>query len=939
MPSCDINGRAGSRKIEGYIPVAEGTPDETTLHYQVLLPPCRDTDGDGTLDFKGPYPMVLDYSGYQPAIEFYDSVPERFLPEGYAVAGVNIRGTGCSGGRFDYFEPRQSKDGAEAIEFLTSQPYSNGRLAMVGKSYPGITQLFVAPQRPEGLVAIVPGHVFGDLYRDVPYPGGIQNTTFAGGWSAGRIYDQVFHGPGKAIGYDFELQFPERKGDPDPQCARNQLDHAPNPALNPFVKALYNHYDNELFMQRSPWYFADKINVPTFLIESWQDEQVGSRATELIERFAPDLEWRFLGTNGDHGEYYGSDVLPEIYRFLRYHLAQEVPAEDVERYGSDYATALAAYNAESPVQINWETGAKGGRAPAWTKRYSSWPPPMVEQADPWRLYLTPDGGLTANEAAKGSVTYDYRPVTGTQQRGGYKLQGRLPDQTVASWNETPAPGTYAMFQTAVLTSDALLAGPASLDMWVSSTAIDTDFQVTMTEVRPCARDAAARAWCETFVQQGWLRASHRRLVEDTRVRSPQPIGSEDDTITYDPTGIDDPRGPQKWSTPLRPFHSHLMKDSDPLVPGTPTPVRIEIFPLAHAFRAGSALRIYVEAPHVKPDLWGFALLPTPARNTIYTGGEHDSSLALPLLEGEVAEASLPPCQTGHVHSPLRNQPCRVAIEPAPRAAGSEPEPTTSASATPSAEPTQGSSPSASPSAEPSIDPSTTPTGEATQSASPTPSEGSGGGGSGGGGSGGSPSASASPTAEPSHSQAGSDEAQMHTTIAADDPIVRFREPFTLSGMVTAPRTCTGPFQVDVMRRRALQDSFTTIATVDVEPDLTWSLGRRGRHNASYIAAVRSVPGCEGQHSAPTDVLVRALLNVDAPDDCRGRIKGRVLPRRDEGRVQLQRRNRDGWTTIDNARIRRDSRFTLRADRCGTHRVRWKSDGLNLGANRPVKLSR
>ena len=48
--------------------------------------------------------------------------------------------------------------------------------------------------------------------------------------------------------------------------------------------------------------FVDEINVPVLLVEAWQDEQVGSRAANLSERFSPDIPWRLLASNGDHGE-------------------------------------------------------------------------------------------------------------------------------------------------------------------------------------------------------------------------------------------------------------------------------------------------------------------------------------------------------------------------------------------------------------------------------------------------------------------------------------------------------------------------------------------------------------------------------------------------------------------------------------------------------------
>ncbi|MQA62331.1 MAG: CocE/NonD family hydrolase [Actinophytocola sp.] len=590
----------------GYIPVAVGTPDETTLHYKVMLP-------DPGRWGPGPYPAVIDYSGYLPAIDTWGAV-DPFVDAGYAAVGLNIRGTSCSGGRFDYFEPRQAIDGAEAIGWLARQDWSNGRFGMVGKSYPGITQAFVAAERPEALKAIVPGHIFADLYRDVPFPGGIMNATFAGGWSAQRVYESYLVGPVHSA----------ETG--DEQCMRNQAEHAPNAAFNPLVRLLTQMWDGPIFRQRSPWEFADRIDVPTFLIESWQDEQVGSRGTHLLDRLRRDeVPWRFLATNGDHSEYYGEEVLPHILRFLSYYLKQEIPAGDqftvteparlpngdphptrVVSRPATFDEALARYEAEDPVTINWENGARGTRRAAWTDTYADWPAP---QQQAWRLSLDRDATLTSDVPRRGSVDYRYVPVVGAQQRGGDDLAG----EPAASWADRPPDGTYAAFTSAPLSEDRVLLGSASADLWLSSTATDTDVEVTLTEVRPDGQ--------EVFVQQGWLRASHR---------------------TENP----------EFSTELRPFQTHLLTDSALLVPGEPQLLRVEIFPFGHAFRAGSRIRIAVAAPHLRPDLWGFASLPTPAVNTLHTGGAYRSSLTLPLLRGESARVSLPECGS------LRNQPCR-----------------------------------------------------------------------------------------------------------------------------------------------------------------------------------------------------------------------------------------------------------------------------------------
>jgi predicted acyl esterase len=626
----------------GYIPVAVGTVDEAQLHYKVMLP---DAERFG----PGPYPTVIDYSGYVPALNVYDGLDDRFHALGYAVVGLNMRGSACSSGTFDYFEPRQSVDGVEAIDWLAEQEWSNGKFGMVGKSYPGITQLFVAGARAidgdgprtqewidgvlaDHLAAIVPGHVFADLYRDVPYPGGIMNVAFAGGWSAQRVYEGFAAGPEAYA-----------NGEVDEQCLANQAQHALNPPFNPFVQALQpqNNFDSDFFHERSPYWWADEIETPMMLVESWQDEQVGSRGTAILEALREDLPWKLVGTNGDHGEYYGPDVFPHIVRFLDYHLRAVVPAGE-ERTVSETRTtttplirngkphrhktvstttevtrpetfdeALARYVAEDRVLINWE--ADGDRRASWTSTHDAWPP---SDMTPDRLFATPEGGLVPQApVVPGSRSYTYAPEVGSQERGGYSVA----DEPPASWDDAPPAGTSASFTTAPLTQDKVMLGSGSLDLFLSSTAPDTDLEVTLSEVRPDGK--------ELFVQQGWLRASHARLDESR-------------------------------STPTRPFQTHQATDVRPLVPAVPTLLRVEVFPFGHVFREGSQIRVTVAAPHVQPDLWGFTALPLPAQNTVHTGGLTPSSLVLPLLPADRAQAPLPTC--GDI-STLRNQPCRDAM--------------------------------------------------------------------------------------------------------------------------------------------------------------------------------------------------------------------------------------------------------------------------------------
>ena len=104
-------------------------------------------------------------------------------PIGFAVVDVNMRGTGCSGGAFNYFEPLQNLDAYDVIQTIAHQPWVlHHKVGMFGVSYGGISQLFAAQLRPPALEAIAPLSVV-DATATTLYPGGILNTGFAVPWA------------------------------------------------------------------------------------------------------------------------------------------------------------------------------------------------------------------------------------------------------------------------------------------------------------------------------------------------------------------------------------------------------------------------------------------------------------------------------------------------------------------------------------------------------------------------------------------------------------------------------------------------------------------------------------------------------------------------------------------------------------------------------------
>lgn len=89
----------------------------------------------------------------------------EMVRRGYVVAAVDARGCGASFGVYQGpFNPTETADAHEIIEWLAKQPWCNGSVGMYGGSYLGATQLLAASTRPPHLKAIIPAMAPGDLY-------------------------------------------------------------------------------------------------------------------------------------------------------------------------------------------------------------------------------------------------------------------------------------------------------------------------------------------------------------------------------------------------------------------------------------------------------------------------------------------------------------------------------------------------------------------------------------------------------------------------------------------------------------------------------------------------------------------------------------------------------------------------------------------------------
>ena len=198
--------------------------------------------------------------------------PAYLVKRGYAQLTVDARGTGSSEGQWNAFDKGENKDASEVMVWAHNQPWSNGRTAMTGASYMGISQIFAAAGKPAGLKAIFPQVPGADVYRDVVASGGQVDAGFIPLW-LGLVTATGLVPPAVATS--------------DPQSAIGAMASRIGTATTftgpTLVKAMAGGdtaYDGPFYAERSPINVISKVNVPTFLIGGEYD--LFQRGTPLL---------------------------------------------------------------------------------------------------------------------------------------------------------------------------------------------------------------------------------------------------------------------------------------------------------------------------------------------------------------------------------------------------------------------------------------------------------------------------------------------------------------------------------------------------------------------------------------------------------------------------------------------------------------------------------
>ncbi len=511
---------------------------------------------------------------------------DAFVPRGYAMVVVDVRGTGASFGARDSFRsPNEREDFREVADWILAQPWSDGRIGATGISYPGAASLFLAGTGHPAVKAVAPLFVINEIYADQLYPGGMLSKVWTG------LYNDCIvaldHNQTEEIKKFAYFGDPAFRGpapvDDDPEgVLLGEAMHQHRQSFNLHDAAPEYAFRGEGLLHDpaltlevcSPYHYFDQIRPECAILScsGWFDGSGYSSAT--VSRFNTlkrDNHHLLLGP-WDHGA--RTNASPWRDRQVpRFNLWGEV-VRFFDEYLMERETGLRD---EQRIHYFSVHGEEWRAADAW--------PPI-----PRSTYHLAPGALATKAPPRATVDYqvDFATTTGTRTR--YE---RLGLQDIPAyyddWNGREA--ALLTFDTPPFESAMELTGHAVARLTLTADQTDAGLFVYLSEV-----DAAGRSH---YVTEGMLRAMHRATSEPP--------------ANY-------------WSD--WPYHPYTRAAAKLLRPGEAATLDIGLLPVSWVFERGSRLRVSLAGA----DAQHFPQVPhgRPPKLQVFCGGADGSKISLPL---------------------------------------------------------------------------------------------------------------------------------------------------------------------------------------------------------------------------------------------------------------------------------------------------------------------
>lgn len=563
---------------------------------------------------EGPFPTLMTITPYgkkapPPADKLGAGAIHYLVKRGYIEALVDVRGTGASGGEFEMLGERQVQDGRELVEWAAGLDNASGAVGMFGTSYLAINQLLIAGAvgRESPLKAIFPALAATDFYRDAAGMGGVPHMPLVRGY--GELYRLL-----NVVNPMMEALTPgghdrPRAGGLAAVRDRGRAQRAYfAKMIGDVLEGGETGYDGDFWAAMRPADVLDRIvanDIAVFLVGGWND---------AFQRGAP------LNYSGLQNAHAGRD------QYAPMTADQPVSGKFQLLMGPWYHVTDFPGVHMHALQLRWfdrwlkgiETGIDdtgtplhmyevGGGRWLHTRAF-----PLFE-AEPTRLYLLRDGGLSTEPAETvGADTLRYRPRGAPAGRSweqwtlgayGFAASRRGRPIKYDLDNRRIQKDGVLTYSTEPLDRDQTIAGPVGVTLHATATTRETLWVVHLDDVAP---DGTSKP-----LSTGALLGSFRELDEKRTWYAPD-------------GGV------------LLPFHPCTKESVQEVTPGAVTRYDIEVYPIAARIAAGHRIRITVatsDFPNLAPGRLRRPLLAGGVYR-IQRGGAYASYVTIPLADPE-----------------------------------------------------------------------------------------------------------------------------------------------------------------------------------------------------------------------------------------------------------------------------------------------------------------
>ncbi|MFN8354554.1 MAG: CocE/NonD family hydrolase [Spirosomataceae bacterium] len=499
---------------------------------------------------EGKFPVLLCRSPYDLIAQ--DELSKRLTRKGYILVLNYVRGRFASEGTWGLMT-HDSEDGYDIVEWIARQEWSSGKVGTFGVSYNGGTQHALAEMNPPHLTAMIPT----DAFANVGVAGLRHGGAFELRWANWIIAN---HGPfaKKAL----EDPIVKRALDAQAKSVKQIVQNLPLkkgttslkliPEYESWLIEAMQHGDNDAFWRKIGLSVVDNTqnyaNVPVYHVSGWYDSWTRQTVMswQALSKAKTAPQHLILGpwTHGGQNQNFAGDVefpkeaalnIPEWYSKWFDHWLKGIDN------GAEKTTKVRLFVMGGGSGLKSATG-KMQHGGYWRDEHEF--PLARTQFTPY--YFHADGTLSTQKtkAMVSSTTYRFDPANPVptvggnissegvlMERGGMNQRSVLTSRGSNDTLPLSIRNDILVFQTELLEQDVEVTGPVEVKLWISSTAIDTDFTAKLVDVYPSNQDYPAGY--ELNIGDSIIRTRYRNSLTKQELMKPGSVYPV--TITLYPT--------------------------------------------------------------------------------------------------------------------------------------------------------------------------------------------------------------------------------------------------------------------------------------------------------------------------------------------------------------------------------------------------------------------